>query len=92
MAGPSSRIFDRLVNDMADAQEKLLTEIRDLVAGAIERDRIRSEARDAQIAASIQLQRAQARLYSRVVLVGSILVTALLTVVVYYLGSGALLR
>ena len=80
------------MNNMADAQEKLLTEIRDLVAGAIERDRIRHEARDAQIAASIQLQRAQARLYSRVVLVGSILVTALLTVVVYYLGSGAFHR
>jgi hypothetical protein len=46
MAGPSSRICDRLVNTMADAQETLLTEIRDLVAGAIERIDARADDRD----------------------------------------------
>jgi F0F1-type ATP synthase assembly protein I len=79
---------------MADTHEKLLAEIRDLIAGAIERDRIRSEARDAQIATSLQLQRAQSRLYSRVVLVGGILVAALLgwLAYVYYLCTGAMPR
>ena len=68
---------------MSDLQEKLLAEIRDLLASAIERERSRSDARDAQLAASIQLQRAQGRLYRRVVLVGALLVSALLILLVY---------
>lgn len=61
-----------------ESQEKLLTEIRDLMATAIERERVRSDARDAQIAASLEMQRATSRLYRRVVAVGGVLVLALL--------------
>ena len=71
---------------MSDSQEKLLSEIRDLLASAIERERVRSDARDAQIAASIQLQRAQVRLYRRVVVSGAIVGCALLVVLVYLLS------
>jgi hypothetical protein len=71
---------------MSDSQEELLAEIRDLLANAIERERARGDARDAQIAASIQLQRAQSRLYRRVVLVGALLVAALLVLLVYLLN------
>ena len=42
---------------MAEPTEKLLAEIRDLLAQAIERERIRSDARDARIAQAIRLQR-----------------------------------
>lgn len=62
-----------------EPQEKLLTEIRDLLVAAAERERVQSEARDAKIAESLQLQRATGRLYRRVVAIGTILVVVLLT-------------
>lgn len=65
------------------SQERLLAEIRDLIASAIEREQLRSNARDAQIAASIQLQRATSRLYRRVVAVGGVVVLALLILLLY---------
>ena len=70
---------------MTDSRDELLTEIRDLLANAIERERIRSDARDAQIAASVEMQRAQARLYRRVVVVGAVVALALLILLIYLL-------
>ena len=59
-------------------QEKLLAEIRDLLIAAVESERVRSAARDATIAESVELQRRMIRLYRRVVAVGAIIVVALL--------------
>ena len=61
-----------------ETQEKLLAEIRDLLVAAVESERVRSAARDATIAESVELQRGMMRLYRRVVAVGAIIVVALL--------------
>lgn len=63
---------------MPEAQEKLLAEIRDLLATALEQERARSEARDAKIAASLEMQRQAVTMQRRVLIVGAILVLIVL--------------
>lgn len=67
---------------MAEAQEKLLTEIRDLLVTAIEQERSRSDARDTLIAASLDMQRRAVALQRRTVLGGAVVLLMLLVVLV----------